>query len=143
MVAGSRGGGVLRAMIWGVTDDSGRATRVAAAFGRAAAYGLIGCGALLIVNGHVGDGLWGRTTAGMVMKPLRELSSVPPSARAIDVWRLMLEERLYMLPVLQEGEWLGAVTRESILAFTRSSEKSSKPELGGRIPSDQGRRRRR
>lgn len=51
------GGRVLRAIVWWVTGDLGRATRVAATGGRVLGYGLIGIGLLSVLAGGLG-GLW-------------------------------------------------------------------------------------
>lgn len=52
------GGRLLRALVWGVTKDFLRATRVATAIGRAFAYVLIGLGFFIALSGSVIEGLW-------------------------------------------------------------------------------------
>lgn len=51
------GGRILHAIVWGVTDDHDRATRVATTAGRWFGYLLIALGAVLLVNGDIG-GAW-------------------------------------------------------------------------------------
>lgn len=52
------GGRVVRAVLWAHHGDRVRATRSAAAAGRAFGYGLVGLGAILALNGAVAQGLW-------------------------------------------------------------------------------------
>lgn len=51
------GGRVVRAIAWGITGDFQRATRWATAAGVAVGYGLVGFGAVALVQGAIG-GLW-------------------------------------------------------------------------------------
>jgi Zn-dependent protease len=59
------GGRMFRAMVWGVTKDFGRATRIAAASGKLIAYMMIGLGIFSLVTGGQGGsvseyiGRWG------------------------------------------------------------------------------------
>jgi Zn-dependent protease/predicted transcriptional regulator len=57
------GGRLFRAIVWGITKNYTRATRIAARAGQVIAYGMIGLGALLAVmgyksNGDVMQGMW-------------------------------------------------------------------------------------
>jgi Zn-dependent protease/predicted transcriptional regulator len=50
------GGRIFRAIVWGVTKDYSRSTRIAARSGQVVAYGMIVLGALLAVNGYFNRG---------------------------------------------------------------------------------------
>jgi Zn-dependent protease len=52
------GGRIARALIWKVTGDRHRATRLAGRMGQGFAYILIGLGLYLIANGKAADGIW-------------------------------------------------------------------------------------
>ncbi len=52
------GGRVLRSVLWGITRDLARATRIAASAGKGVAYGLIALGMLQLFAGNVAGGLW-------------------------------------------------------------------------------------
>jgi Zn-dependent protease len=52
------GGRIMRAAVWKLTGDRTKATRFAAALGRAFAGLLMVFGAFLLLRGAVGDGLW-------------------------------------------------------------------------------------
>ncbi len=52
------GGRVFRAIVWGMTHDIRKATRVAATVGRVFAFIFIYLGAVQIFNGNIGNGLW-------------------------------------------------------------------------------------
>jgi len=52
------GGRVFRALVWGVTGDLQRATRIAAALGRAVAMAFIAVGVMRVVGGNTAGGLW-------------------------------------------------------------------------------------
>jgi Zn-dependent protease/predicted transcriptional regulator len=52
------GGRLLRALVWGVTGDFLRATRIATLAGRAVAYGMIAVGFYIALNGSVVEGVW-------------------------------------------------------------------------------------
>jgi Zn-dependent protease/predicted transcriptional regulator len=57
------GGRIFRAIVWGITKNYTRATRIAARGGQIIAYGMIGLGALLAIvgykdNGDVMQGMW-------------------------------------------------------------------------------------
>src|SRR5246127_3927102 len=52
------GGRVFRAMVWGVTKDFARATKIAGMSGKIVAYGMILLGAWLAMKGQWTSGLW-------------------------------------------------------------------------------------
>jgi Zn-dependent protease/CBS domain-containing protein len=52
------GGGVLRAIVWGITHDAKRATLIVANVGRFIAYLIIAVGVWQIVSGNLINGLW-------------------------------------------------------------------------------------
>ncbi len=52
------GGRVLRAILWGASRDTHRATLIAANVGRFVAYGFIALGLFMILGGNAFDGLW-------------------------------------------------------------------------------------
>lgn len=52
------GGRIFRALVWGVSKDFTKATRVAGASGKLVAYAMILLGAWGAFNGHVTQGLW-------------------------------------------------------------------------------------
>jgi len=52
------GGRVFRALVWGVTGDLRRATRIAATLGRVVAVALIALGVLRVAGGNAFGGLW-------------------------------------------------------------------------------------
>jgi Zn-dependent protease len=52
------GGRIARALVWRVTGDRNRATRVAGAIGQGFAYLLMGLGIFLAASGHPFNGIW-------------------------------------------------------------------------------------
>jgi Zn-dependent protease/CBS domain-containing protein len=52
------GGRIARAVVWRVTGDRNRATRIAARIGEGFAYLIIGGGIFLFASGHRFDGIW-------------------------------------------------------------------------------------
>ncbi|NIS80322.1 MAG: hypothetical protein GTO14_08980 [Anaerolineales bacterium] len=208
------GGRVLRAFLWGMTGNFERSTKIAGFFGQVAAFGLMGWGALQILNGHLANGFWivlvgwflqnasvqsaanaalkaglsglkvreimrndgpavppsmtlerllneiaipsgrewfpvsggtqvtgvitlkeikaikqeyrGATTVGMAMKSLHELPAVHPDEGVYEAFEQMVMDNLSQLHVSENGNWMGVVTRESILATWRLRSK-----LGG------------
>ena len=52
------GGRVFRAIVWGITRDFTRATRIAARSGQLIAYVMIVLGAIITLNGRLIDGIW-------------------------------------------------------------------------------------
>ncbi len=62
---------------------------------------------------------WEITTVGTVMKPLGELPMIPPEVGAYEALERMLAGNFSWLHVLKAGEWLGAISRDGILASWR------------------------
>lgn len=52
------GGRVLRSVVWGLSSNEGKATRVAATVGNIVAWGLIGFGIYRFLNGDTFGGIW-------------------------------------------------------------------------------------
>ncbi len=52
------GGRILRALVWQYTGDERRASRVALFTGQIAAFGLMGLGGIIILNGNFASGIW-------------------------------------------------------------------------------------
>jgi Zn-dependent protease/predicted transcriptional regulator len=52
------GGRVLRSIVWGWSHSESTATRVAAGVGSLVAWGMIGVGIYLFLNGEIGQGIW-------------------------------------------------------------------------------------
>jgi CBS domain-containing protein len=52
------GGRVLQAIVWHFSGDGRRATRVAAMVGQLVAFGFIGLGIVVAINGNLFNGLW-------------------------------------------------------------------------------------
>src|ERR1019366_5754871 len=50
------GGRIFRAIVWSITKDYSRSTRIAARSGQVIAYGMIGLGAIWAVNGYMAHG---------------------------------------------------------------------------------------
>ena len=75
------GGRVLRALVWKVTGDRGRATRIAAGAGLVVGWLLIAGGALMAFTGSLGGGLW---TAFIGWTMVQSARAVGAQARAGD-----------------------------------------------------------
>jgi Zn-dependent protease len=52
------GGRIFRAIVWGVSKNFSKATRVAGATGRFIAYAMILLGGFAVLKGYIGQGLW-------------------------------------------------------------------------------------
>lgn len=52
------GGRILRALIWHYTGDERRASRIALFTGQIGAFGLMGLGGIIILNGNFATGIW-------------------------------------------------------------------------------------
>jgi Zn-dependent protease/CBS domain-containing protein len=52
------GGRVFRSIVWAITGDMARATRIASYVGQAVAFVLIGWGVVNVLSGRLFDGLW-------------------------------------------------------------------------------------
>ena len=202
------GGRVFRAIVWSVTGDPRRATRIAAGVGRYIGLALIGWGVWSVFGGDWANGLWialigwflhsaaaasmqelvvedllaghrvreamaadcprvpsqltldavvdqvatpshqlsfpvvegGRavgllsleeilrvprkhwatTHAGEVMQPVAALTPVQPDEPIAPVFTRMMTEGLWQLPVVENGEFVGAITRVGLLLFART-----------------------
>ncbi len=80
------GGRVLRAIVWGVTDDMRKATVIAASIGRIVGFAFIALGAFQLLTGSVANGLWlgfiglflqNAAASEVQAQALRDLLSVP------------------------------------------------------------------
>ncbi len=202
------GGRVFRAIVWGTTKNFRKATFIAAGVGRGFAFLFISLGALQILSGKIGDGLWtlfigwflenaassqihlieiktaleghrvveamshnfitlpahmplseivqhhilglGRryalisdghqvvglltlhhlqqvplaelqhTTAGDIMLPLSSSRYVRPDQDLWEALELMDAEGVNQLPVVEQGEVVGVLTREHLLTFLKN-----------------------
>lgn len=52
------GGRILRAIVWQSTGNENRAAQIALVSGQVVAFGMMGVGALFILNGNVANGIW-------------------------------------------------------------------------------------
>ncbi|NIW47084.1 MAG: hypothetical protein GWN30_20745 [Gammaproteobacteria bacterium] len=59
---------------------------------------------------------WGSTTVGTIMKQVETLPSIQPDVSLYEAFQRMLAENIQQLHVFEDEIWLGAVTREGILA---------------------------
>ena len=62
---------------------------------------------------------WEQTMVHQVMVPLDQLKAVPPEEDAFRVLELMDEADVNQVPVVQDGEVLGLVSRDGVLHFIR------------------------
>jgi Zn-dependent protease len=134
------GGRVLRAIIWGISRDSARATMIATAVGRGVAFLFIFLGIFQAFSGQVFNGIWiafigwfllqaatsssrqqalanllGGHTAGEVM--LTDCPFIDPSTPISDlVYRHMLHTGRRCFPVLDNGKVSGIVTLHNVKA---------------------------
>jgi Zn-dependent protease/CBS domain-containing protein len=132
------GGRLFRAVVWKVTGDMTRATRVASAGGRWLAYVLIGFGLLSAFAGNVLGGMWlvfigwflrnaaistyqqhllldvlSGVRAGQAMTPNPD--TVPPDATVRELMEDFFMRRRYTAyPVTRDGVPLGLVTLQRI-----------------------------
>jgi Zn-dependent protease/CBS domain-containing protein len=132
------GGRLFRAVVWKVTGDMTRATRVASAGGRWLAYVLIAFGLLSAFAGNVLGGMWlvfigwflrnaaistyqqhllldvlSGVPAGQAMTPNPD--TVPPDASVRELMEEYFMRRRYTAyPVTRDGEPLGLVTLQRI-----------------------------
>ncbi|MBI3361126.1 MAG: site-2 protease family protein [Chloroflexi bacterium] len=63
---------------------------------------------------------WATTTVGTAMIPLKELKSVSPEAGLIEVFEQMTEADVNQIPVVENGQLVGMVARDNILAFLQA-----------------------
>jgi Zn-dependent protease/predicted transcriptional regulator len=137
------GGRLFRAIVWKVTGDMTKATRVASAGGRWLAYALIVLGLMSAFGGNVLGGMWlvfigwflrnaaissyqqhllldvlGSVRAGQAMTPDPE--SVPPDATARELMDDYFMRRRYgAYPVVRDGTVLGLVTLQRLREVPR------------------------
>lgn len=128
------GGRVLRSIVWAVTGDMARATRIASYVGQAVAFGLISWGVLRLLSGDVGGGIWiafigwflnsGAEAARHELRVERSLARVPVSGvmnRSMDhvsselsvndfVVDHALRRGRRAMPVLDGGQLVGIVS---------------------------------
>jgi Zn-dependent protease/CBS domain-containing protein len=128
------GGRVLRSIVWAVTGDMARATRIASYVGQAVAFGLIGWGVLRLLSGDVGGGIWiafigwflnsGAEASRLELTAQRSLARVPVISvmdRSLDhvstdltvsdfVIDHVLRRGQRALPVLDGGQLVGIVS---------------------------------
>ena len=64
---------------------------------------------------HVPREEWGQTPVGYVMIPLERLHAVTPQQNLNDVLPLMANRDVNQLPVVQDGELVGVLTRDAII----------------------------
>lgn len=137
------GGRVLRAIVWRLTGDATRATRVASISGRVLAFALIGLGALQMFAGGVLGGLWlifigwfirNAADAGYRQHIVRETlegvlarNTMTPTPTTIEpgltLERLVDEHfmrtRYLSFPVVLDGRPLGLITLNQVKAVPR------------------------
>jgi Zn-dependent protease/CBS domain-containing protein len=131
------GGRVLQSIVWGISRDRLRATRIAAGIGAAIAWLLIAVGIFDVLQRGFGGGLWymllgwfllraGQSeaasarlqvavaghTALQLAEPVR--ASVPADARADSTLKVMLRSGARALPVLLGERFIGLVTMADI-----------------------------
>ncbi len=199
------GGRVLRAVIWRFTGDLRRSTRLAGGVGQLVAFGFMGWGAILLLNGMLFNGLWimfigwflqnaatsvihqsaiqealqgvpvsqimnrecvlipreqslrelvenrilregercfmvgsndrmdgmltlrdvaavpqvrwDDLTAGEVMIPWSKLTRVSPRTELLDALRIMDQQNIAQIPVVEHNQLVGVLTREQILRY--------------------------
>lgn len=58
---------------------------------------------------------WEQTPVGIVMIPIERLHTVTAQQSVQDVLKLMTEQDVNQLPVVQDGKLVGVLTREAIL----------------------------
>ena len=63
---------------------------------------------------------WATTTVGEAMTPFDRLKKARPDDGLFDVLQQMTEEDVNQLPVVDDGQFLGMVARDSVLAFIQA-----------------------
>lgn len=63
---------------------------------------------------------WGTTTVGTAMIPLDQLKSVSPDTGLFQVFEQMAEANVNQLPVVEDGQLVGMVARDNVLAFLQA-----------------------
>ena len=68
---------------------------------------------------------WSTKTAGEVMTPLANLKSVRPDEDLVTVLKILTEQNINQLPVIEDGKIVGIIARDHLLSFI-----SVRSELG-------------
>ncbi len=63
---------------------------------------------------------WTTTHAGEVMQPVASLTPVQPDEPIAPVFTRMMTDGLWQLPVVEDGEFVGAITRVGLLLFAHT-----------------------
>lgn len=135
------GGRVLRALVWKLTGNVHRATRVASVAGQMVAFGFIAFGILTVIRGNFFNGLWlafigwflqnaassafqqtavqqsleGVTVSQVMDSQFTEVSGLTSLQRLVDESVLYHGQRNFL--VREDGEIKGLVTLQSIAAI--------------------------
>src|SRR6266508_662236 len=117
------GGRVLRGIVWSVTGDKDRATRVAVGAGRTIGYLMIMGGVFMAfrLNQLFNDVLatprdeWGRTSVQAAMRRADQIYSVSHDTELEDALRLMDEKNIAQIPVMLDGRLLGMIGRDHLI----------------------------
>ncbi len=106
------GGRVLRSAVWGVTGDTGRATKVAYRVGRIVFYLLIGWGAWQILNGDIVGGIWVALIGWFLMSSARaeiggreQAKRVTSDPGGLDHPMFDVERATRPMPPMIESSW--------------------------------------
>lgn len=137
------GGRVFRALVWGLTGDLRRATRIAASLGRIVAFGFIAWGVWQIFAGNWGGGLWiafigwflNNAAAGTYQQTVLEELLAGHTAREVmqtdcprvqrrltlDVLvdQIILPSGRRCFPVAEDGQLVGLVTLHQVQEVPR------------------------
>jgi|SRR5579859_2985271 len=63
---------------------------------------------------------WATTTVGTAMIPLKELKAVSPDTGLSDVFEQLTQADVNQLPVMENGQLVGMIARDNILAFLQT-----------------------
>lgn len=66
---------------------------------------------------------WASTTVGTAMIPLKDMKSVCPDTELFEVFSQMALSNVNQLPVVENGQFVGMVARDSVLAFLQARAK--------------------
>ena len=66
---------------------------------------------------------WASTTVGTAMIPLKDLKSVSPNTKLFEVFQQMAGANVNQLPVVENGQFVGMVGRDSVIAFLQARAK--------------------
>jgi len=75
------GGRIFRAIVWGITKDHSRATRIAGTSGKLVAYGLMACGGFFFLKGDWQSGIWLVSSVGSSSTQPKKASPRSPFAK--------------------------------------------------------------